>query len=196
MKKARELMLKHHIEETRCSSCHFPSEEEPVIEKINVTRGWETEIFSILAQNMRCDMFRQTQSIGNRHIVILIGFSSDIEAIKIMGNFLNDVCARGLRLHRKNLREKGAEETLGVASAYRLGFRRGVNTAFKEQNENQEYHLMVVIPEKVKDATKEFCAGKKITHPKCPKVNIALYSTYQRGYADGKKNGGKRQLNK
>ena len=150
LQKARELMLKHHIEE---HDLEGEQKEQVIMKEIEVEKS-EVTIYSIIADNNRCDSFIRIKRQGKRHInysAVIVGFPFDVECVETMGKYVANCYQNGLREQRRAMRTKGEyEDTRGLKAYYYSGFVEGLNKAFEEQNAKNEFHLMVITPEEVK----------------------------------------------
>lgn len=195
MKKARELMLKHHIEENRLNTVGNVK-REIVIKEFTVKQDWEALIYSIVSKNMRCDAYLTTARKSGEIIrqMSVLGYPEDVETVRIMSVFLIDVCKNGLRKVRQSMSSKGKDTTQGLAPYYRNGFTVGVKEAFDEQNKRDEFSLMVITPEDVKQKMQDL-------HLKTKNVNRMTVrdrdfdACYEQGKQDGYSAGGKRLIN-
>lgn len=192
MKKARSLMLKYHIDEIRLNS-DIEIKEKVLIEEQSIKFAWESFIYAIICKNMRCTIY-----LNGTKQVIIIGYKSDINAVKIMSNFVVDACIQGLRTERQNI-SKEKYSTQGLANIYRIGFLNGLQQAFEEQNQNKEYALMIIIPPKVKQEDELYKMKNDIhTRAMYAKINTndakAYRNSYKRGYDKGYESGGKKQI--
>ena len=194
MKKARTLMLKYHIDEMRVNP-NAEKEETVYTEEHKIKFTWEAFIYAVLCKNMRCTIYLRR---GKENTLIIIGYKSDTEAVKVMGSFLVDVCKAGLREERQNV-SKNKYSTHGLANIYRSGFIDGVNTAFREQNTNTEYALMIITPPKVKAEDQVYRQKHTMGAPtKYGQINPsdarAYRDSYTKGYNKGYEFGGKKQI--
>jgi len=194
MKKARELMLKHHIEENRLNLTGNVN-REIVIKKFNVKQDWEALIYTIVSKNMRCDAYLTTvrKNTGLIREISILGYPEDVEAVRIMSVFLIDVCKIGLRTVRQSLSSKGKDTTQGLAPYYRTGFTVGLKEAFMEQNKNEEFSLMLITPEDVKKKMQNLNLKTQTVN------NITVRdrdftACYEQGKKDGFSAGGKRLI--
>ena len=195
LKKARELMLKHHIAENDLQGATYADKVEWKI--VPIEYSWQLSIYSEVCRNMRCDCYlRSTRNAKykisrNLHIV---GFHVDLECVVIMGNYLSDVCKNGLTRERQRVREQFYDaDTSGLAAYYRRGFVSGVKSAFDEQNkENDKYAVMCIKPVEVEDEINKISGIKSINVLQIKQQNRhgqeVYTSGFESGYASGHRN--------
>lgn len=188
LQKARELMLKYHIEE---HDLQGEQKEQVISKEIEVDKA-VLNLYAIIATNNRCDSYIRYQRIGRRkyrYCSVIVGFPFDVECVETMGKYVSQCFLNGLRIQRAEIRSTGEyEDTRGLKAYYHRGFIEGLQKAFKEQNDKQEFHLMVITPQEVKDEIDKL----NLTHGAFHTVSNPSYSNrdtrikaHQAGYSDG-----------
>lgn len=194
MKKARELMLKHHIEENRLNTTRNVK-RTIVIEEYVVKQEWEALIYTIVSKNMRCDTYLNTIRVKGEVVrkAVVLGYPEDVQTVHIMSVFLIDVCKNGLRKVRAAMSSAGKDTTNGLAPYYRNGFSKGLKEAFDEQNKKGEFGLMVITPEDVKDKMKSLRLRTSSVNRQTVRDKDFTVG-YEQGKKDGFSAGGKRLI--
>jgi len=194
MKKARELMLRYHIDEMRV---HPENEIDESVLTMNFTikYSWEANIYTIVAKNMRCTCYYC--DISKQRYIILIGYKADIDATNIMSTFLISICIASLKKERQTIKHDNYCDSTGLAKVYRTGFVHGIHDAFVDQNKSNEFALMIILPKKVAQETTIYRAKHNIVEQKTH-INKDLFNSYKHSYRNGYDRGyesaGKKQL--
>lgn len=186
LKKARELMLQYHVTESSLDT----QERNVIWKEVPLAKHWMDMFYSIIASNNRCECYVSTRHVrddsGKRKLerkMHIVGYPFDVECVIVMAQLVEDTVKRGVLEFRRSVRGRGTwESTKGVTQNYVYGFRRGLQQAFKEQNEKQEFHLMCITPTEVKQEM------GKIPDLKVKHEHVALcYSENQkRAYTQGR----------
>lgn len=186
--KARELMLKYHIEE---HDLQEEQKEEVETRSIVVDKA-VVDIYAMIARNNRCEAYVSTRHKGYRkteYHAVIVGFKFDVDCVETMGQFITNCFKNGLQQQRAKLKYQGEiETTRGFKAYYHNGFVKGLKKAFDEQNSKNEYHLMVITPEEVKDKMDSLNLCKRVFHG----VSNPSYcngrdmvKAHEAGYSDG-----------
>ena len=160
--KARELMFRHKISEGEVIEKDV---SQIGIRSIPFRNKWELELFKIIANHCRCEMYFIKQKFVKDEItfqgnVRCIGFEEDMDVTIELYKFLRNSAimsgieaAKDIHYHEK--------DGFSITSYY-IGFVAGVKKAFDEQDiAHQEWALVVVIPDEVKKVYNEKTASCK-----------------------------------
>lgn len=186
--KAHELMAEHKL---RPEDCEAVSKEKVVRSLIGVTcyarmYAWGCNLSAIIAEHYCCVAYRNHQKGKQSQTIGFIGLESDFEICSRIFRYAFDcakqrsdeIFAEDADIYPGDIRRKAAE-------AYGWGFCRGLEAALKAQNdEHQEWGLVMVVPQAVKDAS------DGMRHSTYGKANMG--SAYEKaagrkGYDDGLK---------
>lgn len=186
--KARQLMAEHKLREEDCKEPEKLKVKKALVGVTCTKRlnGWMVDLSAIIAESHCCTAFRskrygmQTVEIG------FIGFEDDFEVCERIFKYAVDCVLAHCKAMRKEYRDIYTGKHLGkMCDAYGYGFARGVSELFERQTqENQEWGLVLVIPQEVKDMAAEIGEGsafKEVTAPE----HMSELQAMREGYEDG-----------
>lgn len=186
--KARQLMAEHKLREEDCLEPEKLKVKKALV-GITCTKrlnSWIAYLSAIIAENYCCTAWRskrrgmQTVEIG------FIGFEDDFEICERIFKYAVDCVLSRCKAIRKEYQDIYTGKHLGkMCDAYGFGFARGVAEAFERQTQkNQEWGLVLVIPQEVRDKASEMGKStvfKQITAPE----HISEVEAMREGYEDG-----------
>ena len=117
-----------------------------------------------------------------------IGLEGDIEiCVKIFRYAVRCIKSEQKKLRKQHRDYYTPQEIAKICDSYGYGFARGVYEAFTRQNEeNQEYGLVLKVPEEVKDELEKIGPPKEFKKTPQPKTVGELDAAW-RGVEDGRK---------
>ena len=186
--KARALMAEHKL---RPEEIEKAEDVKVVNEHVNVTctamtDPWTAALSGVIAAHYCCVAYR-TRQHGRKVVTVgFIGVEDDFEICKRIFLYAYD-CVKS---YCKREIERNPWEPSGTyrekCNAYGWGFVRGVARAFKEQEEqHQEWGLVMVVPQEVTDASKKAGLGKPSSFGR-EKTGDCIDEYRARGYQDGR----------
>lgn len=186
--KARQLMAEHKLRE---EDCFEPEKLKVKKALVGITctkrlNGWIVDLSAIIAESYCCKAWRskrrgmQTVEIG------FIGFEDDFEVCERIFKYAVDCVLSRCKTIRKEYRDIYTGKHLGkMCDAYGYGFVSGVSEAFARQTqENQEWGLVLVIPQEVKDKVAEMGEGSVFKEVAAPE-HMSEIEAMREGYEDG-----------
>lgn len=194
---AQKLMLKNEISMEEIHS----SESNKKINEGQVTTykklyWWERKLAMIISENFRVKFFYNNKHLkGRKHIkraITFFGYDKDVELAKEMYVLAYDVIlfyskqfVEAMYGHEGD--ERSHKKTSSYRNSYMRGFLDGMDKKFKEQVESmqQEFGVMVLLPEDVKNAYDQMFEGKKGLDLKIPSVEEVF--AYSKGYSESEK---------
>lgn len=187
LKKARELMLKHHIEQMDLDAA--VSGEKFEIKNFPVKYPWMLSFWGTVCRNHRCEVYLQTIRERNakvRYEAVVYGYPFDIECVAIMMDYIIHALKVGIQNIRKEIRNDNPyADTTGIANTYRVAFLKGLEIAFEEQQmEDARFALMCVTPKEVKEEFNKLTL-KTVTPLKPINVNRYTEDVISAGKRDG-----------
>lgn len=174
--KARELMAKYKISESQIGE---RGSEEVIREVTGVTYSlrrdpWMSDLATCIAENHCCRDFHRRKKKKQTLEVGFIGLSDDarmcIEIFKYAAE-----CVRSVTDKMK--KQSGSK----VADAYGHGFTLGLDDAYRKQQKENDWALVLVVPEAVNKAVR----GMKTTMTKAPRVEDMDARALRQGITDG-----------
>ena len=186
--RARELMAEHKLRPEEC----VVNEEPKVVESligISVTArkyAWAVPMSGIIAKHYCCIAWRrhtrgtQTQQIG------ITGLEDDFEICTRIFRYAFDcVTATSEEIYKQDAEWYDARQRRRNAEAYGWAFARGLEKALdKQQEEHQEWGLVMVVPQAVRDT--EIGRKKPKAYGDATKaLRDSTYEARRRGYEDG-----------
>lgn len=186
--KARQLMAEHKLREEDCLEPEKLKVKKALVGVTCTKRlnAWMTDLSATIAENYCCTAFwsrrrgMQTIEIG------FIGFEDDFEVCERIFKYAVDCVLSRCKSIRKEYRDIYTGKHLGkMCDAYGYGFARGVAEAFERQTqENQEWGLVLVIPQEVKDKAAEMGEASAFKEIEAPE-HISEIQAMREGYEDG-----------
>ena len=188
--KARKLMAEHKLSERDLEERNTTVIKRAIGETFSKkANSWMDPLSIIIGENYCCSAFRCKISAKTTvwHVGF-IGLEGDIEiCVKIFR-----YAVRCIKSEQKKLREQHRDyytpqEIAKICDSYGYGFARGVYEAFTRQNEeNQEYGLVLKVPKEVKDELEKIGPPKEFKKTPQPKTVGELDAAW-RGVEDGRK---------
>lgn len=154
LKKARALMLKHHIEQMDLDTA--VSGESFEIKRFSIKYPWMLSFWGKVCRNHRCEVYMSTIRERNqkvRYEAVVYGYPFDIECVTIMMDYIIHALKVGIQKVKKEIRSDNSyADTTGIANTYRVAFLKGLQIAFDEQQaEDARFALMCVTPKEIKE---------------------------------------------
>lgn len=148
--------------------------------------GWIVDLSAVIAENYCCTAFRSRRRGMQTVEVGFIGFEDDFELCEQIFKYAVDCVLSRCKTIRKEYRDIYTSKHLGkMCDAYGYGFAKGVSEAFERQTrENQEWGLVLVIPQEVKDKAAEMGEGSAFKEISTPE-HMSEIQAMSEGYEDG-----------
>lgn len=189
--KARELMAEHKL-----SEADFVKKTGQEIKKILTkwtatkrTNPWRIDLSAVVADHYCCISFRQHKYNSNTYEIGFVGLEEDVAlceevydyAIKVVEAKQKEI--RNLYKEYKGMRGI-ADLVRRECNSYGYGFCSGLVYAFRNQQKEkeQEWGLVLVVPQEVKDYTSSF----KAENFEAKAANNINEDTYRAGVRDGR----------
>lgn len=197
LKKARELMLQYHVSEGSLDE----QDKETIWKEVEVSKNWMHSFYTLISHNNRCDCYQQTYykmvngKAKKMRKIYIVGYPFDVECVIVMGQMVEDAVKHGIAKFRESVRFIDSNRsTEGVTSSYVYGFRKGLEQAFAEQNAKEEFHLMCITPQEVKNEMDNVPNLRR----SCQTIKLGYSSTErsarERGTRDGYETGKRKQI--
>ena len=188
--KARQLMAEHKLRE---EDCRQPEKLKVIRKTIGVTctkrkNAWLIFLSAIIARNYCCTSYRTRKANMQTTTIGFVGLEDDFEICEQVFRYAADCVFAGQKEIAS--RESGmcsGNELRCLLDAYGEGFCRGVREAFARQNrENQQYGLVLVVPKEVQDETSRFGKPTPFVRNQSNKV-IGEFLYEMQGEKDGER---------
>lgn len=178
--KARELMAKHKISDAQLNDL----EKQEVIKNVtgitfSMRRDpWINELSHIISEHHCCRYYnhrikgKQTVEVG------FIGLSDDFNICKDIFLYAIDC----IRTHTDKLRKQYGVKT---ANGYGFGFALGLAEAYDKQQKEENWALVLTVPEAVSDAIKGM--KKQKSNRIADKIKESDAAAFKKGIDDGHK---------
>lgn len=151
--------------------------------------SWMDPLSIVIGENYCCSAFRCKISAKTTvwHVGF-IGLEGDIEiCVKIFRYAVRCIKSEQKKLRKQHRDYYTPQEIAKICDSYGYGFARGVYEAFTRQNEeNQEYGLVLKVPKEVKDELEKIGPPKEFKKTPQPKTVGELDAAW-RGVEDGRK---------
>lgn len=188
--KARKLMAEHKLTERDLEERNTTVVKRAIGETFSKkANSWMDPLSIVIGENYCCSAFRC--KIGAKTTVWhvgFIGFEDDFEiCVKIFRYAVRCVKAEQKKLRKQHRDYYTPQEIAKICDSYGYGFARGVYEAFTRQNEeNQEYGLVLKVPKEAKDELDKMGPPKEFKKTPQPKTVGELDAAW-RGIEDGRK---------
>ena len=186
--KARQLMAEHKLREEDCTEPEKLKVKKALVGVTCTKRlnGWIVDLSAVIAENYCCTAFRSRRRGMQTVEVGFIGFEDDFELCEQIFKYAVDCVLSRCKTIRKEYRDIYTSKHLGkMCDAYGYGFAKGVSEAFERQTrENQEWGLVLVIPQEVKDKAAEMGEGSAFKEIAAPE-HMSEIQAMSEGYEDG-----------
>lgn len=188
--KARKLMAEHKLTERDLEERNTTVIKRAIGETFSKkANSWMDPLSVIIGENYCCSAFRCKISAKTTvwHVGF-IGLEGDFEiCVKIFRYAVRCVKSEQKKLRKQHRDYYTPQEIAKICDSYGYGFARGVYEAFTRQNEeNQEYGLVLKVPKEVKDELEKIGLPKEFKKTPQPKTVGELDAAW-RGVEDGKK---------
>ena len=188
--KARELMAQHKLRPEEC----VKAENLKVIREligVSVSKTkyhWAVDLSATIASHYCCRAYRNHVGGERTYNIGLVGLEDDFEICKRIFLYAFDcIKTRADEIFKENPYYSVAYRR-SLSEAYGYGFVRGIASAFKRQEEEkeQEWGLVMVVPKEVNDAMSDMGKGKAFQN-----ANMRSYRDSRAysaaGFSDGEK---------
>lgn len=175
--KARKLMAKYKISEHDLDDAEG-QDVKHIRTGVTYTQRrdpWAYSLAYVIANNHCCEAFRMKEKGKQTAEICFAGFETDAVICKNLFVYAMD-CIRSVT---KELRKESTKK----ADGYGFGFTVGLNDAYKKQEKEENWGLVLVVPEKVKESTSDM---KKIK-TRTDKMKSADARSFIKGLKDGHK---------
>jgi len=182
--KARKLMAEHKLRPDDCQQAADQSVRRELVgvSCSKIKNAWAVTLSVIIAHNYCCKAFRRHQKGGKRVSIGFVGLEEDIAICKgvfrYAFHFVDAECAKIVAPWRGRDGRYGRR----LAESYGFGFCRGVEEALKKQTEQQQWGLVMTVPQAVLDSMKDM--GKGAAYG-CLKHGTEEDQYYRQGYQEG-----------
>ena len=188
--KARKLMAEHKLTERDLDEHDTTVIQQEIDETFSKkANSWMSPLSSIIGENYCCAAYRCKR--GAKTTVWRVGFiglEGDFEiCVKIFRYAVRCVKSEQKKLRKQHRDYYTPQEIAKICDSYGYGFARGVYEAFTRQNEeNQEYGLVLKVPKEAKDELEKMGPPKEFKKTPQPKTVGELDAAW-RGVEDGRK---------
>lgn len=188
--KARKLMAEHKLTERDLEERNATVIKRAIRETFSKkANSWMDPLSIVIGENYCCSAFRCKISAKTTvwHVGF-IGLEGDIEiCVKIFRYAVRCVKSEQKKLRKQHRDYYTPQEIAKICDSYGYGFARGVYEAFTRQNEeNQEYGLVLKVPKEAKDELDKMGPPKEFKKTPQPKTVGELDAAW-RGIEDGRK---------
>lgn len=188
--KARKLMAEHKLSERDLEERNTTVIKRAIRETFSKkANSWMDPLSIVIGENYCCSAFRCKISAKTTvwHVGF-IGLEGDIEiCVKIFRYAVRCIKSEQKKLRKQHRDYYTPQEIAKICDSYGYGFARGVYEAFTRQNEeNQEYGLVLKVPKEVKDELEKIGPPKEFKKTPQPKTVGELDAAW-RGVEDALK---------
>ena len=172
--KARKLMAEHKLSERDLEERNTTVIKRAIGETFSKkANSWMDPLSIVIGENYCCSAFRCKISVKTTvwHVGF-IGLEGDIEiCVKIFRYAVRCIKSEQKKLRKQHRDYYTPQEIAKICDSYGYGFARGVYEAFTRQNEeNQEYGLVLKVPKEVKDELEKIGPPKEFKKTPQPKT--------------------------
>lgn len=188
--KARKLMAEHKLTERDLEEHDTTVIQQEIDETFSKkANSWMSPLSTVIGENYCCAAYRCKR--GAKTTVWRVGFiglKDDFEiCTKIFKYAVRCIKAEQKKLRKQHRDYYTPQEIAKICDSYGYGFARGVYEAFTRQNEeNQEYGLVLKVPKEAKDELDKMGPPKEFKKTPQPKTVGELDAAW-RGIEDGRK---------
>lgn len=172
--KARKLMAEHKLTERDLEEHDTTVIQQEIDETFSKkANSWMAPLSTVIGENYCCAAYRCKR--GAKTTVWRVGFIGLKDDFEICTKIFK-YAVRCIKAEQKKLRKQyrdyyTPQEIAKICDSYGYGFVSGVNEAFAEQNEeNQEYGLVLKVPKEAKDELSKMGPPKEFKKPPKPKT--------------------------
>ncbi len=183
--KARKLMVKHKLRPEDCTKTDSVIRSLIGVECTKMTDTWATNLSAVIAEHYCCTAYRSKRARSKKVEIGFIGLEDDFEICKNIFlyayNCIKNQCTKIKKLHR--CEGYTGAELREICNAYGWGFCWGLEDAYKKQQEaNQEWGLILAVPEPVRTAADKMGMPSSYTQSA---IDIWQKKYAESGYRDG-----------
>ena len=185
--KAKQLMAEHKITELDIEDVKKKAIKN-IMTDITCSKRrnpWVVQLSAIIGENYCCQSYRNHRWGEQTYRIGFIGLEDDIEICIAIFKYAVECILAGEKRLKKELNDYGysGDYIKTMRDSYGFGFVRGIrNVFYKQKQEHQEWGLVMVMPEEVKEASSHF--EKKSFKSKAAE-NISA-TAYNIGREDGR----------
>lgn len=185
--KARELMAEYKL---RPEEVQTTEKAKVIVKTVGVsctvmTDSWVSDLSAIIAGRYCCKAYRNRRHGGKKMEIGFAGLEDDYEVCRRIFLYAYDCIKSKCKEIQAENRACGVPggTIREMCNAYGQGFTDGLSSAFqKQQEEHQEWGLVMVVPQAVHDATAHHKRGSALKRPRMDGWRTAYARA---GYQDG-----------
>lgn len=183
--KARALMAQHKLRPEECISSETTKVRKELVD-VTCSRTkywWAVGLASVVSRHYCCESYRNHRGGERVYRIGFVGFEDDYEICKNIFLYAFDCCKKRCdELLKVGADRYSLQYRRAKAEAYGRGFYQGLQASFdKQDKENQEWGLVMVVPRAVQDAMSDM----KTEAIKAVKRDFDTKRYALMGYADG-----------
>lgn len=188
--KAQAMIAKYKIEAAQLGE----EQEDQVVTlatgiSFNSRTKWKSSVATILAEHMGCFSALEHQRGSRTYFVLIVGLKGDaviaVEALRFAVGFVDGHIAEMKRQLMKDFpgtRYRRYRDD--VCLSYGFGFASGLDTALHEQEEQNEWGLVMVMPEVVQEEMERGYTTARVARNS---TYVHRENAYNQGFEDGAK---------
>ena len=115
------------------------------------TRPWLGILSSVIADNNCCKDYFSKYKGAKKREVCFVGLEDDVELCSEIYKYAVDVIDNNLKIHLKGSSKYGASYKKMIEDSYANGFIAGLKEAYKVQQDESDWGLVMVTPQAVID---------------------------------------------
>ncbi len=185
--KARELMAEYKL---RPEEIQATGKAKVIVKTVGITctamtDSWVSDLSAIIAGRYCCKAYRNRRHNGKKMEIGFAGLEDDYEICRRIFLYAYDCIKSRCREIKSENRAKGISGSVirEMCNAYGQGFVDGLCSAFqKQQEEHQEWGLVMAVPQAVNDATSHH---KRATALRRARTDGWRMAYARAGYKDG-----------
>ena len=185
---ARKLMLKYKISQSDVDSKNIEKNIVNVKLNYNIHVKWIFILIDIITKNFGIILY--VNKASRKSYPILFGEEQDVEAVKNIFEYAYKFAEESSNKYSTEYR-KIHGSSLGIKNDWLIGFLKGLNDKYEEQNKSDEsFALMTTTSLEVKNKWTEYKNGSNLNFTKTS-INTSMkhkndYNAMQAGYVEGK----------
>lgn len=144
--KVQEMLAKYNLEMKDLSI-----EEDHKVDEVRSgqkSRWWHGRLGSILAKNFKCRIYTLT---GNGKTIVFVGKETDINICLQTFEYTKKAVNYNCKIHMAKRRFRKKENIKMAKESFIEGFIEGLGRALKEQKNNNNWGLVLQVPEEVQE---------------------------------------------
>lgn len=186
---AQEMMVKYGVDP---SELDLTNQTKDILTKAATEYKrlwwWERILASIIADNFRCSWYYSSKrfagTVQMKRKIIFVGFETDVRLATEMYALARSALLHYTKAYMNNMKSHSRGiPNKQIKDAYIRGFIDGLAVKFEEQIKEQQWGLVIVVPEEVIQKTKEITQGAKTISFSLPSPTSK--SHYDQGYKAG-----------